>query len=889
MKRNHYPVLYPVFLVALLMSCQSPKQSAYQKGVLPGSGKATAKTLLPPPVNSPGENEWTKAVYHDGTYGSLQFAADQFKETAPFIELLDSGRRERLWFTSSRADDLYYGEKKTNRYQQIYYCEREVGEGKAPGEGWGDVTLFELSTDHPFLQEFYRAFNRSTKGSLALAGDRLIFSCDLIGEGRIGDVKNLWELPHTVTGYGRPKPIAELSDDRTWESQPALSVNGKHLFFVSNRLIADDGVSVQDGQSMGDLNLFYSFREGETWRNPVPVKEVNTSFLECSPFIDEKSGILLFASNRGGEYFIYQVPVLLNDAYGGYSIEANAVQVFNKKLIPVHDSEPTPVELSPEHPHWFPFVYYNARNPKSPRALFWSSDQPEGLGSFDLHACTMPFEVELRATLADCSDMPGSVLQPLLSLRGYTPMEVTDQEATFHLYSGLPYRLLGGSEAGPQTGTYACDLDPSFIFIGYSRINANDPRNKALHHELLQGAEVESERTRGNGTLSFGVVLSDTLLTDTVFITRAWEQKPPCPGKLNIAPVHRSIAYFQTGFWEVNTTENLKRDLSALHEGFEVFPDKDLYHPLEKIERYRSDYKAFQWEDPLFPIRPDDGYTYSIANARWIELHPNNLYWGDRPGFDASREQRLKGRQNRIEQYLEYALKVDENLKNLTDTIRFRYIDLLEKHKDQKPILLIEIFAVSDQREVLRGWYIGDTVHYRGSEYDEKKKEFRTEPVKIVPPQVNERNKTLESILPCTLEWNSWGNNGSFLGINQEKTVLNTNLSRLRAWFGYREVLKRLRDDPAFERLLQKGRVALPENEVPYNQADIIIITRGKREDGDVKNPTDPYPAANNPSGNGYYDYDRIRRIEIQARLLFQDEKKVVENYCCDPNGVRFK
>ena len=78
--------------------------------------------------------------------------------------------------------------------------------------------------------------------------------------------------------------------------------------------------------------------------------------------------------------------------------------------------------------------------------------------------------------------------------------------------------------------------------------------------------------------------------------------------------------------------------------------------------------------------------------------------------------------------------------------------------------------------------------------------------------------------------------------------------------------------------------MALPDNNVDYSKADIIIITRGKREDGDVENPKSPYPSANNPTGNGYFDYDKIRRIEIQCRLLFEKEKKVEDDYCCDPS-----
>jgi len=121
------------------------------------------------------------------------------------------------------------------------------------------------------------------------------------------------------------------------------------------------------------------------------------------------------------------------------------------------------------------------------------------------------------------------------------------------------------------------------------------------------------------------------------------------------------------------------------------------------------------------------------------------------------------------------------------------------------------------------------------------------------------------------------------LGIPGDNTDLNTNLSRLRAYYGYKEVLKRLQTSDTFNKYLAANKVALPDNNISYDEADIIIITRGKRIDGDVENPKYPYPTANNPSGNGYFDYDQIRRIEIQSRLLLGKEQKVEENYCCDP------
>ena len=61
--------------------------------------------------------------------------------------------------------------------------------------------------------------------------------------------------------------------------------------------------------------------------------------------------------------------------------------------------------------------------------------------------------------------------------------------------------------------------------------------------------------------------------------------------------------------------------------------------------------------------------------------------------------------------------------------------------------------------------------------------------------------------------------------------------------------------------------------------AEIIILTRGRRID--VINPQDPYPDANNPNSTGYYDYDKIRRVEVRILLLFDKDEEGVKDFCC--------
>jgi hypothetical protein len=869
-------VLIALVAISISEGCRTTKNSSkFQKKIISTQNSAL-QINLQSPINSMISSELKEEIYRDQSYFLLQNKENQFKDNAPFVEYLDGGQRERLWFSSSRADSLFFGAKNTNFYQQIYFCERTVGEGKCPGEGWSAPKLFaiENSTGNPLVD----AFNRATKGTVAIANNTMIVSCDQLNSANNSEFKQLWVLDIVDGKIQNPRPLYP-SGEEVWDAQPTLSPDGKHLFFVSNR---EPQKAISQNK---DLNIFYSYCDNGNWTSPVVVTELSTPKNEITPQIGAKANKLLFSSDKDGDFDLFEVDLKLNGGAYGYTINAASMKKYEPMLMDLCSSKKETFKANDKYHQKYPFHYYNPVNTKVPQALFWASDDPKGLGSYDIYACAMPFKLDVQIKLVDLCQQGGNqqVEFPVIELSGASKITENADEAHFKLLSGLEYRIAAGSYACKEKGTYYCDRDDKFIFIGYSKLNNKlKPDDKQAHRQVISGAVVESElNERLNNPSRFNIT-SDTLLYDTIFITKAWEPKPACPEVLDIPQKHHAIAYFQSGFWEVNTTANLKRDLALMHDGFELTPVNDIYNPQGIIKPLRSGYKAFEWETPISPINLKDKRTYSIADARWIELHPYNFYWGDRPDYRSNLAARMKGRKARIEQYIDYAKKVDENLQMLTDTVKNRYIDFLELHKDAKPKLLIEIFAVSDQREVLRGWYIGDTIKYRGSSYLGNN-EFTYEPVKIIPPKVDEATKTLVEIKPCSIELNAEGNNGCVLGINNSKTEMNTNLSRLRAWFGYKEVFNRLIESENFRKYLDAGLVALPDNDVPYSDANIIILTQGRRID--IIDPKSPFPDANNPNGQGFYDFDQIRRVEIRIRLLIDKQEVKVKDYCCTPNG----
>ncbi len=102
-------------------------------------------------------------------------------------------------------------------------------------------------------------------------------SCDLFESRKIGD---RWTAPKNLG------PAVNSSD---WESQPALSADGRTLYFVSDRR----------GGSLGRRDIWTSSQnsKGEWTRAKNLGKPVNTVYDEISPFIHVNNKTLYFASN----------------------------------------------------------------------------------------------------------------------------------------------------------------------------------------------------------------------------------------------------------------------------------------------------------------------------------------------------------------------------------------------------------------------------------------------------------------------------------------------------------------------------------------------------------------------------------------------------------------
>jgi Tol biopolymer transport system component len=95
-------------------------------------------------------------------------------------------------------------------------------------------------------------------------------------------------------GAWQPPTLVEFSRDEWRDLDPAVSPDGKRLFFVSTRPKPDANPNVPSP----DMDIWVADREGGGWGTPHWVEHVNSDAKEGSPSLT-RDGTLYFFSNRG--------------------------------------------------------------------------------------------------------------------------------------------------------------------------------------------------------------------------------------------------------------------------------------------------------------------------------------------------------------------------------------------------------------------------------------------------------------------------------------------------------------------------------------------------------------------------------------------------------------
>ncbi|MDW8075232.1 MAG: hypothetical protein RML15_05500 [Bacteroidota bacterium] len=313
----------------------------------------------------------------------------------------------------------------------------------------------------------------------------------------------------------------------------------------------------------------------------------------------------------------------------------------------------------------------------------------------------------------------------------------------------------------------------------------------------------------------------DVELYDTIYIEPQYYVFPPCE-RVYVRDTQfvRNVPYFQTTFWEVNTSRGLA----------------------EHLVRFR---------------------TAAYRDAGFIELHRSNQYWGPEAVLDSQlRARREHLLAERIEQYRHYARYVDRNyatiVRSVCDTLLPGFADMLARLQGDTTAyasekLIISVVAYSDARPIRRGLYLGAPIEYFPARFDTGT--FRLE----FPQQ--------QAIVVRT--------GASLVGTD------NDTLSKLRAYYGYTELLARLRNCPLFVEFERRGQVLLPtdvrtreEFESRLQRSRIVFVVEGRYADTTVLAQTPAYAALRllqiadpetiaQQHSNDYFKYDNVRRVDV--------------------------
>ncbi len=167
--------------------------------------------------------------------------------------------------------------------------------------------------------------------------------------------------------WSKPRNLGSAVNSGTWEGQPTFSIDGRTLYFVSNR---------KGGH--GGMDIWKTTFDGGQWTAPENLgPEINTEFDEMSPFIHFDDHTLYFSSNRPEGMGGMDLFVAKRDDNGRWTQPTNLGYPINT------EGDDNNLIVSADG-----------------RTAIFASQRDGGQGKMDLYSFELP--VESRPTVAIC-------------------------------------------------------------------------------------------------------------------------------------------------------------------------------------------------------------------------------------------------------------------------------------------------------------------------------------------------------------------------------------------------------------------------------------------------------------------------------------------------------
>ena len=198
--------------------------------------------------------------------------------------------------TADKETMIFTG--RTGDNEDIYQVEFKDGNWQEP------QIVEELSTKH----------NEGTC-SISADGKTMIFTaCEGNSDRKVYGACDLFISYKTGDTWSTPENMGRNINTKAWESQPALSADGREIYFISDR-----------GGGIGQNDIWMSKKDKEG--NWMPAENlglpVNTPVNEVSPFIHANGKTLFFSSRGHKGFWGYDLYKVEKNEQGGWNTPEN--------------------------------------------------------------------------------------------------------------------------------------------------------------------------------------------------------------------------------------------------------------------------------------------------------------------------------------------------------------------------------------------------------------------------------------------------------------------------------------------------------------------------------------------------------------------------------------
>jgi hypothetical protein len=737
---------------------------------------------------------------------------------------------------------------------------------------------------------------------------------------------------------GETRNIEELNST-AWDAQPTISAlkNVEVIVFSSDRMSNDgfsapyDGVEHQlkDGRVVrGNADLLYAFRTigTERWSPPQNFRavqttdSVNTPSNEYSPFLYCIDGTphLLFSSNRGGDYSIYDASITVDP-------QRRSISITSVRPLPSGRDA-----VNTEAREMFPFVPFPHTSTSS-QLLVFSSDRfaardssaaaREGAGGLDLYRLTTQMICEVPDTMPKQPVITrGSIRYILTIIDGSTglptvresfmntmitgkqtkvSLQASDRDVDFvipptdSIIDGdlVTFTSTGGSTYNRRPCTEREPIISSYARRMISdRIRKVSPRQRIVKFDTtLQDAAIPVRRViRLYDTLKLGQeYIPSTKRREFVEATNEGRLRigrdttitvdsiPPMRTEsrqrtefYNDTSFHYDTTYVSTADLLVPSTLTQHKPLTVRKPQVDtIIRDTIIVYPV--LEAGAPCQQIFATSDSVRNVPYFQTGFWEVNNSTGYERHLDRLRKGDLE--DASwielnwRNKYWGSRTSgdvsdrlvrRRTEYRKKAQIIDDNIENLVERTSQMLKRFWRDHaEDPNAKVIVSMMAYSDVRPIMAGRFISDTsIRYIAASYDSVRQSFGMPITVGIPPKA------------------------SLVGAD------NDTLSKLRAYFGYTAVHERLANDSLYSALRDRGLVVLPTDASSPEEylervrsARIIVLAEGRKVDMTVNPRVRGYVG----DDDDYYNLDAVRRVDVHVRRIDFRSSAWVLPECC--------